>query len=225
MDALFPIYCFGCQKEGCWVCTDCHSVIKIAPLNLCPGCGLASAGGMTHVACRGLTSLDALVSPYHYANPVLRALLKEYKYHGAVEIEKILSGFASAAVFKTRTFFPGKAVVVPMPLHPSRERMRGFNQSMSLTKSIAQTLSFAVAEPVSRVRRTSEQALLTTTERNINCREAFKSINITGEVVLVDDVVTSGATMNAAAKALKMAGAARVIGFALAHGSGDRLRS
>lgn len=224
MDALFPIYCLGCHKEGCWLCVDCHSLIKIKHLNLCPGCGLASVGGLTHGVCKSLTPLDALVSPYHYADPVLRGLIKEYKYHGAIEIEKVLSGLSSSAVMAGRTLLPQKAIVVPMPLHASRERMRGFNQALSLSKTIAQALNFSVTEPVSRTRRTAEQASLSSVERSVNCNKAFESIAITGEVILVDDVITSGATMNAAATALKKAGATRVIGFALAHGSGNRLR-
>jgi len=224
LDALFPIYCLGCEREGGWLCADCLSAIRPQPLFLCPGCGLESPGGMTHLRCVSLTPLSALVSPYHYAEPAVRRLIKEYKYHGAIEIEKIIIGLTASGVNKLRTLFPKTAIVAPMPLHASRERARGFNQAATIGAVVAETLSLNMAAPLKRLRRTEEQARLSTPERNENCRGAFSCAPIAGDVILVDDVVTSGATMSAAAAALRAAGASRVIGFALAHGRGDRLK-
>jgi ComF family protein len=225
LDALFPIHCLGCGKEGGWLCADCLGAVRISPLLLCPGCGRFSPAGTTHRACDKSTPLDALVSFYHYADPVLRGLVKEYKYHGAADIENILAGLTAAGVRSHRTFFSEKAVVVPMPLHPSRERERGFNQAAAIGAATARALGVATAQPLSRVRRTAEQARLSAAQRGENCDRAFKSVPLVGEIILVDDVITSGATMAAAAKALKKAGAQRVTGFAFAHGSGDRFRS
>lgn len=224
MDALFPIHCLGCGKEGGWLCADCFSAIRPLPLFLCPGCGRESAGGTTHPRCAKLTPLSALISPYHYADPSVRRLIKEYKYHGATEIEKILIGLTVSGVNKLRTLFPGSAVVAPMPLHASRERERGFNQSATIGGAVASVLGAKMSAHLKRVRRTEEQARLSPEERDENCRRAFSCSPIEGDVILVDDVITSGETMRAAASALRAAGADRVIGFALAHGRGDRLK-
>lgn len=224
LDALFPIYCLGCEREGVWLCADCLSAIRPQPLFLCPGCGFESPGGTTHLRCLSLTPLSALVSPYHYAEPAVRRLIKEYKYHGATEIENILIGLTASGVNKLRTLFPAMAIVVPMPLHGSRERARGFNQAAVLGGVVSRTLGFEMSMPLKRLRRTEEQARLETAERHENCRGAFSCAPVAGDVILVDDVITSGATMSAAAAALRAAGAEHVVGFALAHGRGDRLK-
>ena len=224
MDALFPIYCLGCEKEGGWLCADCLSAISAKPLFLCPGCGLASAGGTTHRRCADDTPLAALISPYHYADPPVRRLIKEYKYHGAGEIEKILCGLTASGVDKLKTLFPAPAMVVPMPLHASRERLRGFNQAATIGGVVAERLKLKTATPLKRRKRTEEQARLDPAERRENCRRAFACAPMSGDVILVDDVVTSGETLRAAAQALRDAGASRVIAFALAHGRGDRLK-
>lgn len=224
LDALFPIHCLGCDLEGCWLCADCLSAIRAKPMFLCPGCGCASAGGTTHPRCVAATPLAALVSPYHYAEPSVRRLIKEFKYHGAGDIEKILVGMAASGADKLRTLFPAKATVVPMPLHASRERVRGFNQAATIASAVAEALGSRVSSPLKRIRRTEEQARLGPNERNENCRRAFLSAPVAGDIILVDDVVTSGATLKAAAAALRSAGARSVTGFALAHGRGDRLK-
>ncbi len=223
LDALFPIYCLGCGQEGGWLCVDCHSAIAAKPLFLCPGCGLVSAGGVVHSCCLDNTPLAALISPYHYADPKVRRLIKEYKYHGAGEIKRILCGLTAAGVGKLKTLFPATAVVIPVPLHAARERERGFNQAATIGGVVAETLGLAAATPLTRRKKTEEQARLDTAERRANCQQAFSSLPVAGDVILVDDVVTSGETMRAAAQALREAGARRVFGFALAHGRGDRL--
>jgi ComF family protein len=224
LDALFPIHCVGCAVEGAPICADCLATIRVMPLNLCPGCGRTSAAGMTHPSCFRDSRLDALISPYHYANPLTRALIKDFKYHGANEVERVLVGLAGAGVRALKTQFPPNACVTPVPLHPSRERQRGFNQAERIGRAVATALGSPFADPLTRVRRTSEQAKLEIGQRRKNCLGAFFADQAEGDYILVDDVVTSGETMKAAAKALKEAGARSVIGFALAHGQGDTLK-
>jgi ComF family protein len=198
------------------VCRDCKSTVVIRPLALCPSCGRASAGGRRHPDCKG--ALDALVAPLPYAQPLIRDAIKHYKYHGVQALEPFILAQAALSARAQRTLFPASPTVVPLPLHPSRERERGFNQAERIGRAVADALQSTVAMPLKRVRRTDHQAELSTHERLENCNDAFVSEPITGDVVLVDDVVTTGATMQAAAAALKSAGARSVTGFALAHG-------
>lgn len=221
LDALFPIHCLGCGKEGKWACPDCMSSIRLMPMYLCPGCGRSAIGGITHDKCKKLTPLNGLISPYHYANPLVRKLIKEYKYHGAKEIGQIISGLTSSGSRALFTLLPTGAKVVAMPLHSSRERWRGFNQTTMIGQTVADVLRASIASPLKRVKKTEEQARLSVAERAKNCNQAFVCERIRGDIILVDDVITSGATLRAAAEALKKAGASRITGFAFAHGQSN----
>jgi ComF family protein len=219
LDAVFPVYCVGCNKEGNILCANCRSAIYRAPLFVCSACGRSSPGGTTHLVCRSATPLAALIAPYPYANPLVRKLIKNFKYRGAGESKKIIENLAASSANALRQLFPAAATVVAMPLHPRRERERGFNQSEIIGRAVAEALGLKFdAELVRRVRRTDEQARLPFRQRAENCANAFCAKSASGTIILVDDVVTTGATMKAAAKAIRAGGAERVVGFALAHG-------
>ena len=219
LDSLFPIHCLGeCGAEGKWVCGNCRALLIARPQFLCAGCGRASAGGMTHKKCAEATALDQLVAAYSYAHPIIKNGIKEYKFHGAYELEDLLTGLAVSTTEKMRTLFPAGAAVVPVPLHPSRERERGFNQAEKIGRAVSVALGAQLVTPLARARRTDHQSQLPTNERAQNCSSAFRSLPVSGDFILIDDVVTTGATMNEAARALKLAGAHSVTGFALAYG-------
>jgi ComF family protein len=219
LDAVFPVYCVGCREEGKILCVNCRSAICRAPLFICSGCGRASPGGVTHSACHDDTPLHALLAPYPYANPLVRNLIKNFKYRGGEEAKKIVFDLSAASVAQLGQFFPKDAVVAALPLHGRRERERGFNQAETIGRAVAEALEFKyVSDLVRRDRPTDEQARLPFSERAENCLNVFSSRPVAGNVILVDDVVTTGATMKAAALAIRAAGADRVVGFALAHG-------
>lgn len=164
------------------------------------------------------TRLGTLVGFYSYADPLLRSAIKRYKYHGARGIEPLLTGLLGSQVALARHLFAQAGTVVPLPLHPARLRERGFNQAERLAYAVAGALEAPIAYPLIRVRRTDPQADLRHDERVGNIARAFRASPVHGDIVLVDDVVTTGATMEAAAAALKSAGARSVTGVALAHG-------
>ncbi len=219
LDAVLPVYCVGCKEEGKILCANCRSAITRAPLFICSACGLFSPAGTTHPDCQTKTPLSSLIAPYPYANPLVRNLIKNFKYRGAGESKKIIADLSAASANALRLLFSENAIVVAMPLHIRRERERGFNQSEVIGRAVATALGFKFdSEIICRTRRTDEQARLPFHERAENCENAFRAKPTSGTIILVDDVVTTGATMKAAALALKSAGAERVVGFALTHG-------
>jgi len=115
-------------------------------------------------------------------------------------------------------------LLVPIPLHPMRARKRGYNQSLLLANGLAKRFDLTVADCLSRVKNTVPQVGLSQKERQENIKDAFalkSGVNMqdVAQVFLIDDVVTSGATLKEAAKLLKKVGVGKVWGVTLAHGN------
>lgn len=218
LDLLFPRWCVGCGKEGDFICPSClESLPKILP-PLCPHCGQPQASAALCPSCTSRPiEIDGIRSPFRF-DGVIRQAIHELKYRNvralAVLLARLLNDYLSTSPV------PGE-VLVPVPLHPKRLRERGYNQS----RLLAQELSKLSALPVSddclvRQRHTLPQARTPTADkRRSNVADAFSCRNRRLEnkgVLLIDDVSTSGATLDACARALKAAGAASVWGLVLA---------
>ncbi len=142
LDAVFPIFCLGgCGAEGEWVCANCRSMLVPNLFTLCPGCAKSSDGGRTHEQCFARTKLAAVISPYPYAQPLVREIIKHYKYHHIDSLEPLIQGLASSSAQKFQTLFPTKPRIVPLPLHRSRLRQRGFNQAERIAQAVARALN------------------------------------------------------------------------------------
>lgn len=156
---------------------------------------------------------------FDYAFP-LDAMLTRFKYHADLSLLPALSLMveALAAVLGS-----ARGLLVPVPLHPDRERERGFNQSLLLARRLADNSDLTLA-PNLLVRRvdTPPQAALPATERADNVRDAFAARGdfAGARIWLFDDVMTTGATLDAAAQALTGAGALAVNVIALARARG-----
>jgi ComF family protein len=115
------------------------------------------------------------------------------------------------------------AQIVPIPLHPSRERERGFNQAALLGQGLAQALNLPFTDTLQRIRKTRSQATLSERERGPNIQGAFGAkkglVFSKKNVILVDDVSTTGATLEAAARVCQQHGAERVFGVVFARSS------
>jgi ComF family protein len=167
--------------------------------------------------CRlGLTGFDAVYSYGSYEGS-LRQLIHLFKYDKIYTLARPLAGFLARVLPREERF----DVVVPMPLHWRRGWERGFNQSELLAREIAKKWNVPLRRSVRRVKSTAPQAGLTNAKRRVNVAGAFavkKNIRLDGaRVLLVDDVLTTGATAAACARALKRAGAAHVALLALAR--------
>ncbi len=209
-DRMFPIHCAGCAKEGEWWCAACRkeSGIAVANNNL-----------------EAVSSLNGVTALFNYGeNSSLAKLIWRYKYQYARDIEEvwqeiILEHFPLSEREKC---LPSAAVFIPVPLHPRRERERGFNQAAALARLFTGYSCGEInCDNLIRSRYTTQQAKLSGEDRRKNMINAFnwRGRDLPSEkIILVDDIFTTGATMQECAKVLKQAGAKFVWGLVLARG-------
>jgi len=219
LDLLFPRWCVGCGREGDFICPSClKSLPRVTP-PLCPRCGLPQSSDTLCASCLGWQAeIDGIRAPFRF-DGVIRQAVHELKYRNLRALAGQLAQLISDYLLDNPV--PGE-VLVPVPLHPRRLRERGYNQSLLLAKELAKLAGLPVADDcLVRERHTSPQARTATVgERRGNVAGAFacRDRRLEGKpVILIDDVSTSGATLDACARALKQAGAASVWGLVLAR--------
>lgn len=208
LDFIFPKRCVGCGRIGKYFCAVCRNSIRIIQPNerICPVCGRLAFEGVTHKNCRTRYSPDGLTSFFHYDGPARKAI-KAVKYRLVFDL---------AEEFMSLTQIPDQVgddmIFVPIPLHPHRFRLRGFNQAEVLGTILAKRLNLPVRTDIlRRVKETMPQVEMKKRAGRLkNMEHVFGSAKISGNIMLFDDVFTTGATMRSAANALKRGGAAHV---------------
>ncbi len=204
--------CGGCGQTLAALLARCGPGAAV-----CPRCG--KPGEAWYCAgCRERPPAFALArAAAPYSGPVQEAVLR-LKFGRATWLADFLGPFLAGVV--ARGAFGPVDCLVPVPLHPARLRQRGFNQSLLLARSAGRWLGLPVAAgALRRVRATRSQVDLVAEERATNVRDAFAAApgSVDGaRVVLVDDVMTTGATLDAGARALLAAGAGQVYGLVVA---------
>ncbi len=220
IDGLFPRFCLRCKREGEWVCRVClESSRPMSPVATCVFCGTPSLAGRTCTHCASGRSLDGCLSVGWYADPVLRQAIAVWKYHGDQNAWSALERWVRGSDVFSR-LPPGEWMTTEVPLHTARQRERGFNQAEAIAAAAAQRLHAPHAKLLARAAWTEPQARRGSKERAVGDLDgAFRPIaRPPTHVLLCDDVVTTAATLDAAAQALKAAGAEQVWGFTLARG-------
>lgn len=211
-DILFPVYCVRCQTEGFWLCAKCQQSVVLQKIQTCPFCGVPTAYGITCLTDRKKTYLDGLTNTGDYKSWVWRNVVRPWKFGGAVE----LGDFCSEQIQKILPELPYglyDPIIIPVPLTKRRFRSRGFNQAQILAKAVAEVIEGEVYE-IHRIRETKPQPGLTRNERFKNISGAFaipdKGKILHRDCIVVDDLLTTGATVNEIAKVLKKSGAKKV---------------
>lgn len=214
---LFPERCAGCDQVGSLFCAVCQQKVKFVLPPLCPLCGYPSSHNhLCHRCQQSPLAIDGIRSVAFFEGPLRRAM-HALKYRGLRAVAAPLGGLMSA--YWQREPLPAD-VIVPVPLHRRRLRERGYNQAALLAQALGTEIGLPVREDwLVRNRATHPQVELDAAERKENVAGAFQCQNsgaVAGRrVLLIDDVCTTGATLEACSLVLRQAGVQSVWAFTL----------
>lgn len=218
VDLFLPPRCGGCRLVGAWLCSRCRARIRRLEEPLCRRCGAEVESARKECGCGArLRSLARLRSAAAYEGP-LELALQRFKYHGWRRLAGPL-----ALLMAERVVVEGLSApwAVAVPLHSTRLRQRGFNQSELLVRELRRRLSLSSPPgELVRTRATPPQVGHDRRWRLENVRGAFEwrgPALDAGSILLVDDVATTGATLEACAAALRAGGSGPVMGVSVAR--------
>ncbi|MFA5023991.1 MAG: ComF family protein [Patescibacteria group bacterium] len=219
LDLLFPINCLGCRAEGIWLCEKCFRRLKFN------------------------TKEYFLKTPYlkriflagDYDDELLAKLIKHLKFNSleaiGLTLGRFLVLFWQGIIFNQNILSPGfknltpsratNILVIPVPLSLKRYRARGFNQAEIIARYFSDQFGYELNLNLKRIKHRRPQSSLGEAKRQENIKDAFAwtGPKLTGQtIVLIDDVVTTGATLNESARILKSAGSGDIYGLVLAKG-------
>ncbi len=222
LNIFFPKYCVGCGQYGSFLCFSCAKNIENVRTGTCYYCGRITKDGKTCPACRQRerSILAGIILSAGYEGGPVKEMIHHLKYNGILEFADMLG---ELMVERLRRKVPkGEIVVVPVPLHRNRQGQRGFNQSELLARYVSKKLKLPGGLALSKVVNTDPQVGKSGVYRKSNIQSAFRVEDkglIEGKtVLLIDDVATTGSTLNECAKVLKSAGAKSVWGVVAARG-------
>lgn len=202
LDLIFPPACVTCDSIGGYICGRCYEQMYFYK-------------DQVNIALDNPT-LDQLFACTKYSGTGSN-FIKTYKYQGAFSLAGIIS-----EMMKEQMEVSKVDILIPVPLHRRRERERGFNQSELLAKKLSKKWKLPFQKALSRTKATTPQAKLDREKRLVHLENVFTllpKVSIEGKTIgLVDDVATTGTTLNECAKILKKYGAKKVIGIVFAHG-------
>lgn len=220
VDLFFPKICLGCGEWGAYICDECLNQCQPLRQAICPACLKLSMFGQTHARCKRAWRIDGLTSGFAYRGLIKQAIGKlKFKFVSDLNgdlVELVISMADLDTITRKRW------LITPVPLHPRRERWRGFNQAHYLGDALGRYTGWDYeSKLIERVKHTEPQTSLSGKHRRENLKEAFGYVGSKKgkgkRVLLVDDVFTTGATMRECAKVLKRNGAREVWGFVVAR--------
>jgi len=211
LDIILPPACAGCGRKGALLCRACLAAFPPASR---PEDRFAAPDPAVVVG----EALALAMAAFAYDGPLRRALAA-LKYGGAFRVAPTLAQ-AAAPALQPLIAVSGPAVLVPVPVHPERRRVRGYNQAALIARELAAVTGLRMEEPLERVRPTTKQHRLHRAARLANLRGAFgmsPAARRPPVVIIVDDIITTTATLEACASVLRDGGAEAVYGFAVAR--------
>jgi ComF family protein len=222
-DFLFPKVCVGCSYLGAYICPKCQKKLVYVEKEGCFFCKKLSPFGLTHFSCQKKSYPDGIMAIFYY-NHLLKKIIKATKYQFATEVLKELFQIVDPKKIEKLSFFADlkNAAFQAIPLHPNKERQRGFNQAKILISFFQKFLPFPEVDYLQRKKETKPQAeIKDRKKRYLNIQGAFAinpkaKIEKDKTIIVVDDVITTGLTALEAVKTLKKAGFEKVFVLALA---------
>ncbi|MBA4419738.1 MAG: hypothetical protein C0391_01170 [Anaerolinea sp.] len=218
LDWLFPPTCSGCGVPGVRWCNHCESKLNLLPDLVCDCCGIPAEGNEQCDECsNNPPSFSSIRSQYSYEGEI-REALHALKYKNDLGIGEILASKSTNFLQKLGWKID---LIVPVPLGRARLKERGYNQAAMIAYPIALKSRIPYHSRIlKRSRETISQVDLSAENRKVNVKDAFHADTNMVEgrsVLVVDDIITTGATMEESARALKAAGATSIYGLSVAR--------
>lgn len=205
LDIIFPLHCFGCQREGFWLCEKCFQELPLQP---------------------SFERFEKLLvfSVCDYENIQIKKIIKTCKFSSISELSNTLGKILIKGILKFPEILDllkekNQLLLIPIPLSPKRQTERGFNQSLIIAQELSAHFQIPICDQLKKENRLP-QSKVSVEKRGQNIQDAFSwhGANLNNyQIILVDDVVTTGATLSEASKILKKYGAKKIIGFAVAR--------
>jgi len=218
IDWIFPPACGGCERQGVRWCSDCREKVREISPPICDCCGRPLLANGICLPCRNSPLLCRSVRSWAIYEGPVRDVILQLKYRRDIGLGETIANHLIKIYLQTGWNVNS---VVPVPLGKARKAQRGYNQAELLAKPLALSLGLEyIPEAISRVRETRSQTDLTYIQRRENVVDAFRadrSLVSERKVLIVDDVTTSGSTLDACAKAIKNENSKEVYGLTVAR--------
>ncbi len=226
MDILFPRFCLNCQKQGTYLCQDCQALIEVLEYQFCLICNKRVIDGKTCKSCQRKTNLKGIYFAADYHNPLIKKIIHQFKYQPFIKdlAHPLAYLIINHFLILNKNIDWTQFKLTPIPLYKKKIKWRGFNQSQEIAQHISQFLKIPILNNILiRVKKTIPQIeIKSLEEKKENVKGAFICQNFhlikNQKILLIDDILTTGATMEQGAKALKDAGAKEVWGVLIARG-------
>ncbi len=220
-DIFYPKSCIVCGALGEWVCSEDERLLVAHPLFECPKCRREQVGVEVCPDCKEEALVTKLWVVTQYHNPIIESMIRLLKYHNLTdlmaEIKKLFISYRGQI-----QSWDVSVPLIPVPLYWRKECERGFNQAELIARIVHEVFGNPVrADLLERIQNHPAQARLSAQQRYHNVAGGFRVKNtqsVPRQVILVDDVYTTGATMDACAQALKSVGVEEVWGLVIARG-------
>jgi ComF family protein len=214
LELFFPARCSVCNQIGTFLCDNCTAEIIFIKEQTCPKCNKINFTGEYCRKCRHGKSLRGVSAATYFRDENIKTIIHELKYKGYFAIAPTLAEKMVACAPKIKIDF-----VAFVPASRKRLKKRGYNQAKELAKNLSKMLEAPLLEELIKVKETKSQVGLRKKEREKNLLGAFeyRGPELSGKkILLIDDVKTTGTTLEACAKELKKSGAKTVWGLVFA---------
>ncbi|MEX0869859.1 MAG: ComF family protein [Candidatus Spechtbacterales bacterium] len=225
VELLFPSSCYGCKKPGTYLCKKCHTALDAFPHPLCLHCSKRAPFGVLNKQCSKELGLERLFVCAPYKNDILNRMIKDLKYKGSFKLSRPLASFMCRYLKKeayAKEITTHTDIVLPVPMHVKKQKLRGYNHAEHLARDISEILSIPYAHNIIKKHKKTisqvEAGNLAEREKNLTGSFSVPESSLVKNkiVLLIDDVATTGSTLKECAEVLRRSGAKEVWALTLA---------